>query len=424
MVAYTFYETDNRVRRYAEALARRGAEVDAIVLRREGQQRFEISRGVRVKRIQRRTINEKGPLSYLAKLLMFFLRTFWVLTVLHLKRPYDIIHVHSVPDFQVFATIIPWLMGARIILDIHDIVPEFYASKFNVSSRSLSFRILLLVEKLSAAYAHHVIIANDLWYHRLVQRSVAKDKCTAIINFPDTSIFSNHPRRVTHGGDFVICYPGTLNSHQGVDLALMAVAILCRKGLNLKLVIIGDGPDRNKLKAMITELGLENRVTLIGFVPMEQVAETMAETDVGVVPKRNDSFGDEAFSTKTMEFMAMGVPVIAARTRIDQYYFSDDLVQFFEPNNADDLAAKLLLLIENRELRGKLSARASEFIRHNNWEVKQNDYFSLLDRLMEQNGGPDGHKRRASGSAGGVPTPPDALGKAGIGQGRGLRGWR
>lgn len=393
MVAYTFYETDNRVRRYAEALAKRGVDVDAIVLRRECQQRSEVSKGVRVRRIQKRTISEKGPLSYLAKLLMFFLRTLWVLTVLHLKRPYDVIHIHSVPDFQVFATIIPRLMGACIILDIHDIVPEFYASKFNVSRLSLSFRLLLLVERLSAAYAHHVIIANDLWHRRLVNRSVAKDKCTAIINFPDTSIFSgSHGQRVTPRGDFVICYPGTLNSHQGVDLAVMAVSILRKKGVQLRFVIIGDGPDRDKLKTMIRQLGLEDRVSLTGLVPMEQVAEKMAEADVGIVPKRNDSFGNEAFSTKTMEFMAMGVPVITARTQIDQYYFSNDLVQFFEPNNVNDLAAKLLVLIEDPELRRNLSTRASEYIHQNNWDVKQNDYFDLLDRVIEQNGRTQGSK--------------------------------
>src|SRR5579872_5282712 len=132
MLAYTFYDADNRVRRYAEALVRRGDHVDAIALAREGQPAFEIIQGVRVYRIQTRRIAETGPFSYLIKLLLFFVRSAWFITAQHMHEPYQLIHVHSVPDFEVFATLIPRLTGARIILDIHDIVPEFYASKFKV----------------------------------------------------------------------------------------------------------------------------------------------------------------------------------------------------------------------------------------------------------------------------------------------------
>ena len=65
MVAYTFYETDNRVRRYAEALVKRGDEVEAIALRREGQASFEVLKGVYVYRIQTRVRDERSPFSYL-----------------------------------------------------------------------------------------------------------------------------------------------------------------------------------------------------------------------------------------------------------------------------------------------------------------------------------------------------------------------
>lgn len=72
MVGYAFYETDNRIRRYAEALVGRGDEVDAIVLGRPGQRPFEMIKGVRVCRIQKRTRDETGPISYLKKILIFF----------------------------------------------------------------------------------------------------------------------------------------------------------------------------------------------------------------------------------------------------------------------------------------------------------------------------------------------------------------
>jgi glycosyltransferase involved in cell wall biosynthesis len=382
MVAYTFYETDNRVRRYAETLVKRGDEVEAIVLRREGQSSFEIINGVHVYRVQMRVRNERNPLTYLSKLLMFFFRSALVLTLHHLKAPYSIIHVHSIPDFQVFATIVPRLMGARVILDVHDIVPEFYASKFKVSQRSLAFRLLLLVERVSIAYSSHVIISNHLWHAKLTCRSVKPEKCVAIINYPDLSIFSRTPRVVNSNGDFVMCYPGTLNSHQGVDLAINAVALLRDKTPNLKFLIIGDGPDREKLKKMIKEQHLEDRVSILGSIPLENVARTMATVDLGVVPKRKDSFGNEAFSTKIMEFMAMGVPVVASDTRIEQYYFNEHLVQFFESGRAEDLAAKILELVRDPAKCNGFRARGIHFIQQNSWDLKKHEYLDLVERLL------------------------------------------
>lgn len=384
MLAYTFYESDNRVRRYAEALVRRGDEVDAIVLRRENQPAFEVINGVRVHRIQKRVRNERNPIVYLLKLLLFLVKSAWAVTLCHLRRRYDIIHVHSVPDFEVFATLIPRLTGARVILDIHDIVPEFYASKFKVKESSIVFRLLVLAERMSVSYADHVIIANHIWHTKLTQRSVRPEKCTAIINYPDPAIFSVHGIQRKQHSEFVMCYPGTLNWHQGVDRAVSAVALLKDQAPDLRLLIIGDGPDREKLREMVRKEKLENYVTIAGSIPIEEVARTMASVDLGVVPKRSDSFGNEAFSTKIMEFMAMGVPVIASRTRVDQYYFNENIVEFFDSNSVDDLAARILTLRNSTSRRNELRERSSQFIRVNNWDVKSHEYFQVLDRLLNR----------------------------------------
>jgi len=82
-----------------------------------------------------------------------------------------------------------------------------------------------------------------------------------------------------------------------------------------------------------------------------------------------------------MEFMATGVPVVASRTRIDEYYFNSDLVEFFESDDAGDLARKLLGLIEHPERVAELKQNTAEFIASNNWDVKKQEYFAVVDRL-------------------------------------------
>ncbi|HEY2934576.1 MAG TPA: glycosyltransferase family 4 protein [Acidobacteriota bacterium] len=380
MLAYTFYENDNRVRRYAETLAKRGDHVDVIALRRQGQGRYEVLKQVNVYRIQQRVVNEKQALSYLIRLLRFFVNSAVFLAKQHLIRPYDLIHVHSVPDFEVFAALLPKLTRSKVILDIHDIVPEFYASKFNVSNTSLVFRLLILVERLAAAFSDHVIVSNHLWKERLITRSVPENKCSVVLNYPDPSIF--HGRQAgKKGTSFIMIYPGTLNWHQGLDIAIRAFAAIREEIPQAEFHIYGEGAEKTSLINLAAKLGLQDKVLFKTFLPIEEIADVMASAAIGVVPKRASSFGDEAFSTKILEFMALGIPVIVPATRVDRYYFNDAIVRFFEAGNVDSLAESMLLLSNDGTLRRQLVDRGLEFIRQNNWEVKRHEYISLIDRL-------------------------------------------
>ncbi len=215
VLTYSFYESDTRVLQYVQALVERGDTVDVIALRKAGALVVEVLGGVKVYRIQSRKVNEQNRLTYLARIVRFLLVSACVLGSRHFSQPYSVVHVHSVPDFLVFAAALPKLLGARVVLDIHDILPEFYASKFGLSAESRLFRILVLVEKLSIRFSDHVIIANDLWRERLLTRSTVAEKCTAITNYPDPKVFRPGRRRRTDER-FVIVYPGTLNHHQGL----------------------------------------------------------------------------------------------------------------------------------------------------------------------------------------------------------------
>jgi glycosyltransferase involved in cell wall biosynthesis len=397
MLAYTFYENDGRVMRYAEALAGAGAEVEAIVLRREGQAAEETLGGVKVLRVQERTKNERGKHVYFARISKFFLRSMAEITRRHLRRPYDLIHVHSVPDFEVFAAFLPKLMGARVILDVHDIVPEFYAAKFGVGEDGAVVKALRLVEKASASFADHVIIANHLWLEKITSRSVPRAKCSAYINYPDLGVFD--PARRTRGQDgrFIVLYPGTLNHHQGLDIAVDAFASIAADAPRMELHIYGEGPARQGLAAQVARLGLEGRVRLEPPRPLKEIAAIMADADLGVVPKRNDGFGGDAFSTKTLEFMAAGVPIVVADTRVDTYYFDDSVVRFFHAGDPADLARAMLEAYRCRDEEAARAVRALDFARRNSWDVKKADYLDLVGGLVGPKGGRGAARRGQAG---------------------------
>ncbi len=313
MVTYSFFETDTRVMMYVNALRGRGDEVEVISLRQAGLPEEKIINGVNVYRIQERSYNERGKFFYLYLLGAFFLRSSIKLMRLHAKRPFDVIHIHSVPDFEVFAAWFLRLKGSRVILDIHDIVPELYAAKFGAKKDSLLFKMLTLVEKASTGYADHVIIANHLW-EKTIRRSVNGRKCSVFLNYPDASIFQRR-EKVRDDGKSIMIYPGTLNKHQGLDIAIRAFDRIKNQIPSAEFHIYGIGGEKESLEKLIKERGLPKRVLLKGFLPTKEVAKAMAEADLGIVPKRNDPFGGEAFSTKTLEFMSLGIPIIVSESR-------------------------------------------------------------------------------------------------------------
>ena len=384
MLTYSYYLGDTRVTRYAEALAERGDHVDVVALRGPLELRLRETFGnIDLFRIQRREIKEKSKLSYLLPLLRFLAASSWRIARKHARQPYDLVHIHNVPDFLVFAAWWPKLNGTKVILDIHDIVPEFFGSKFAVPNKSLTIRLLKVMERASASFADHVILPNHLWLEKYTSRSAPPEKCSVMINHAERQIFS--PRlRTRNDGKIVILFPGGLQWHQGLDIAIRAFKRISVELPHAEFHIYGEGSMKDNLVALSNELGLDGKVRFFDLVPVRQIAEVMANADLGVVPKRADSFGNEAYSTKIMEFMSLGVPVVVSNTKIDRYYFDDSVVRFFESGNPDALAEAMLDVLRDGESRRQMVARASDYAVRNSWEPRKADYLKLVDSLCAE----------------------------------------
>jgi len=383
MVVHSFYETDTRVMQYAQALTSRGDEVDVIALRFPGQMKHEVIDGVHVRRIQTRRVNERGRLTYAYRLLKFCILSGLVLSWKHVLNRYKLIHVHNVPDFLVFAAIVPRVLGTPVILDIHDLLPEMYADKFSVSKDSFIFKVMLQVEKLSIAFSSHTIIANHLWYDRLLSRSVRPGKLTTIRNYPDPDMFHACPKG-NKNDKFLILYPGSLNWYQGIDVAIKSFARVANQMPDAEFHIYGEGAAKASFMKLASTLGLGGRVVFHHSVSAKEIAKVMASADLAIEPKQATSaFANEAASMKILEFMAVDVPLIVSRTRIHSYYYDDSMVRFFTPHDDAELATYILELYKDANLRRQFVANARKYVATNNWGVKKQEYLSLVDSLID-----------------------------------------
>lgn len=386
MVVHAYYPLgESRVEREAQALLANGYEVDVIALRESGAPAFAVEGGVNVYRLPVTRHKGLGLVVQLLEYLAFFILASVRVSSLHWKRRYGVVQVHNLPDFLVFAALLPKWNGCRIILDLHDLMPEFYAARFNGNMKSWPVRLLCWQESLSCGFADQVITVTEIWRQTLIRRGIPPEKIAVVMNVANDRVFyrSSDPRPARPaGGPFNLIYHGQICQRYGIDLAIRAVHLLRGQIPQILLTVHGRGDYVDELRALTEELGLVNHVRFsTDYVPTPELPGLIQGADAGVVPYRQDVFTDEILPTKLMEYAAMGIPAIAARTTAIAAYFDDSMVQFFRPEDHEDLARAILYLFNQPERLADLARNGDRFNQRYNWKKVSAQYVELVDTL-------------------------------------------
>jgi len=389
MIVHAYYPLgETRVQREAEALVERSYEVDVICLRRKNQPLKDRFQGAKIYRLPVRRHKRGGLIVQFLEYLAFFLLAMFKVSWLYWRRRYGTIQVHNPPDFLVFATWMPRLFGARLILDLHDLMPEFYIGRSHQSPNSLPARLVRLQERLSCHFAHQVITVSHHWRKAVIERGVPAEKVSVVMNVADDRIFRpppDRPRRARPNGELRLVYHGMVTYWYGLDLILQAMSRLRPEAPHIHLTLLGAGQYMETLMRMADELDLNDLVTFHwGFRPAEELPAIILDADAGIVPYRDDVFTDGLVPTKLMEYAALGLPAIAARTTAIEAYFSDTMVEFFEPGDVDDLTRCIRVLYENPGRLKELARGSERFNQRYNWTKIGAEYAALVERLSKR----------------------------------------
>ena len=381
MVVHAYYPLgETRVEREAFALLANGFNVDVICLKGAEEPAVELVDGVKVYRLPIGRRRGRGVITQFLEYLTFFVLSFVRLSKLYLRDRYEVIQVHNLPDFLVFAALIPKLSGAKIILDLHDLMPEFYSEKFQKPAESVAVRLIGLQERAACAFADKVITVTEIWRQALIKRGLPAGKVFVVMNLADTRYFhQNGTGMPTDNNRFDLIYHGIMGRRHGLDLALRAIDKVRKKEPNIHMTLHGGGEFRHRLEEMVTELGLENHVSFSrNFVPTFQLVELIKSADLGIVPYRNDVFTGGILPTKLMEYAALGIAAIAARTFCISEYFDETMVEFFEPGDVDELADKILLLSREPGKLLELAHNIDQFNEQYNWNEQSEKYVQFV----------------------------------------------
>ncbi len=387
VLRHSFFPMDVRVRREVNALTSSGVDVDVICLRLPGQPWTERVNGVNVYRVPVAHRRSDNPLRYVYQYVASLLCIATMVSALHARRRYDAVQVNTMPDFLALAALLPKVAGARLVLDIQDLMPEIASAKFGWSAAHPLVRLLSAQEGLSMRLADRVITVTDEFKERLVQRHRRYDP-DVIMNCPDETIFprvlpaeATRKRVEAADGRFVLMSHGVLLERLGYDTAIEAVAMLGDRIPGLELHIAGPGEYGTVLRGLVDRLGVSERVVFDGYVPLEDVPSLVAGADLGIVANKNDGCADLMLPTKLLEYVRMGKPVAVARTSTIAHYFDESMVGFFEPGDASQLAERIWELYRDPEARYNLAANASRFFDEHSWAVEAVRYRRLIDSV-------------------------------------------
>lgn len=347
VVSFSAFPGDPRPRRAAEAFAEAGMSVEVICLKEAEAAKKDTFKGIRIDRIEiAKSRNSK--FGYVFQYCLFILIVFVMLTLRFPIRRYDVIHIHNMPDVLVFAALIPKLFGTKVILDLHDPMPELMMTIFNTGKESWAVRLMAFLEKQSITFADMVLTVNRTCEELFALRSGGASKISVVMNTPNEQIFRYSPVKLDDtavsriGKPFVIMYHGTLVERNGLDLAVEALAQVRQSVPEAELRVYG--PRTLYLDDVLHSLsakGLEEAVAYLGPRTLEELAQAIAQCDVGVIPNKRSMFTEINTPTRIFEYLALGKPVVAPRANGIEAYFDKDSLVLFELGNADDLAMKL-----------------------------------------------------------------------------------
>ncbi len=228
-------------------------------------------------------------------------------------------------------------------------------------STTWNLRLYNVIDRLVLKFATRVLAVSEGLKQNLLDSGLSPSRVRVIANAVDfpKSDGSTHTSRYAKRGslgvgqdDFIVGYMGRLSSEKGLIHLFAACAQLLRNGVPLRVLIVGDGPQRNELEKLSLELGLGNRVLFAGF--QEDIAEWIPCMDVFILPSLT-----EGTPMSLLEAMAYGVPTIASAVGgVPQVIKHGETGILVSPGKAEEISNAILALLGDPATRQKLAKNA------------------------------------------------------------------
>jgi len=393
-----------RVLRQVHALLDAGHEVDVIAVREAGEPWRRRDGALTIYGLPQALKSRSGSgLAYVLRYGIFLLSAALLSGALHLRRHYALVQVHSLPDFLVFAAAIPKALGARVVLDLHEMMPEFFGTRFGASPDSLSFRMVAAVEQASIRFADFAYTCTEEMRQAFVGRGADPHRMGVVLNASEETVFDveRHPPRGSDDDGFVILCHGSVEERYGIDTAIEALTLLGDQIPGLRLQVMGSGSYVKPAQALALRRGVADRVSFNDrWEPIQVLLEAIAACDAGLVAMKRDEFRDLTHCNKMYDLVTMRRPVLMSRTRSVQSYFDEECFEYFDSDDPESLAKAITSLHADPARRQAMMQHATQVLQPYRWPRQREIYLGYVERVMRSaSDTPDQNTRESDADA-------------------------
>jgi glycosyltransferase involved in cell wall biosynthesis len=367
------------IRREAEALTSAGFDVEVFIMRPADTPRRVVVNGVTVIGLPVR--QREGTAGTFIEYGLFLLCAAVFLSVRHLRRPYAVVQANSLPDFLVFAALVPKLLGCKVVAKMQEPTPELAET---LHGKKWLTSALARLEQWSIRFADHSVTVTEQLKQRYVERGAPADRISVVLNCPDPQVVLENwspPAQRSESGFVAVCH-GTIEDRYGQDTIIDAARILRDELPDLRVVITGRGSRAEALSDAIAHYGLQDVVRFEGWVSQARLNEILYSADVGIVAQKASPYSHLVHTNKMVDYWIFGLPVIASRLRAVSELYDDRFVEYYEPGDAADLAAAIRRLYTDTARRAELAQNGKLAQQTNGWATQRVIYVGVFDSLL------------------------------------------
>ena len=281
--------------------------------------------------------------------------------------------------------------GIPLIYDVRSFLEHTWTEDMSVAESSPHYTARYATEVRCMQQADFVLTIGNAMRQDLIARGIPDDKIGVVPNAVDTSRFV--PRKPSPalldqhgltGRESVVGYISNLSAREGIDTLVEAIAHLRNRGRDVACFIVGEGPERTNLAALVDRLDVGDAVVFAGQIPHDEIPEHYALIDIFVVPRKDDYAARLVTPLKPFEAMAMGLPVVVADLPgLVEVAASDERGLSFASGDAEDLSRAIAQLLDNPELARQLAANGRSWVvKERSWDTNARRYEKYYEAVL------------------------------------------
>ena len=270
---------------------------------------------------------------------------------------FDVIHGCNPPDDIYMVAKHFKKYGVKYVFDHHDICPELFEAKFGKTS-GLLYKSQLWLEKQTYKHCTFAFVTNESYKKIAIERGKMNPNNVIVLRSgPKLERMRIMPpvESIKRGYKYMVGYLGVIGQQEGIEYLLDAAKYIKEHDNNVFWGIVGGGPHLKALKKQAHDMGLDDCVEFTGRASDQQMLEYLNTADVCVNSDKYNSMNDKSTMNKILEYMALAKPIVQFDLT-EGRYSAQDASLYAKNNDAEDMAKKIMELLDNPELRKKMGA--------------------------------------------------------------------